>query len=67
MKACCERMAFDLAQVCEQHECRFECPDALIFRSDDGRTFGLIIHDGSSSFITIQHCPWCGAGLGDSE
>jgi len=27
---CCERMASDLAQKCEQHPDRFSCPDMLL-------------------------------------
>ena len=26
-------------------------------------TFGLIVHDGGHSVITINHCPWCGVKL----
>jgi hypothetical protein len=58
---CCDRMAADLAQVCDQHADRFDCPDALVAEVRGG--FGLIIHDGSSSLVTISFCPWCGAHL----
>jgi len=51
-------MKFDLEQICPQHGSRFDCPDALIAEANGG--FGLIVHDGGQSFITISFCPWCG-------
>jgi hypothetical protein len=41
----------------------FECPDALVNYSEQGKDYGLIIHDGGSSVISIAFCPWCGAKL----
>lgn len=29
--------------------------------------YGLIIHDGGSSSITINFCPWCGTRLPESK
>jgi hypothetical protein len=60
---CCERMAYDLDQVCHDHADRFDCPDALIVKGVDG-TYGLIVHDGGTSCIKIAFCPWCGTDLG---
>ena len=54
-------MEYDLNQKCDHHSNRYDCPDALITRVRGG--FGLIIHDGSESFIGIHFCPWCGAKL----
>ena len=51
----------DLAQTCDIHESRYDCPDALI-QFVEGR-YGLIVHDGGSSFIEISFCPWCGSRL----
>jgi Domain of unknown function (DUF6980) len=31
------------------------------------REYGIIIHDGGSSHIVINYCPWCGARLPDSQ
>jgi len=28
--------------------------------------YGLIVHDGGSSSITIEFCPWCGTQLPES-
>jgi len=46
---------------CEQHRSRWDCPDALVCKTKNG--FGLIIHDGGSSFVSIEYCPWCGKSL----
>lgn len=58
---CCDRMRADLEHVCDIHSDRSECPDALIGRTKHG--FGLLVHDGGSSMISIAYCPWCGARL----
>lgn len=49
--------------ACEQHSSRFECPDCLIHFSPERRTYGLIVHDGGESLISIRFCPWCGSAL----
>lgn len=59
---CCRWMQADLERVCAQHADRFDCPDALVDRATDGR-YGLIVHDGGSSSVTILVCPWCGSEL----
>jgi len=58
---CCERMDRDLEQKCAEHPNRFDCPDAFITKAKGG--FGLIVHDGGSSSIAIEYCPWCGTKL----
>jgi hypothetical protein len=63
MTLCCEMMRNQLETRCADHPDPFDCPDNLIFYSAKTDKFGLIIHDGGSSYIAIQHCPWCGAGL----
>ena len=62
-KHCCDRMDYDLDQVCSHHPDRFDCPDALVHFEPDDNSFGLIVHDGSSSHIEIAFCPWCGSAL----
>ena len=59
-------MKAQVASSCAEHQDRFECPDALIHKGKNGR-FGLIIHDGGSSILTINYCPWCGANLRDPK
>lgn len=53
--------------VCEIHPDEFDCPDNLIFRSKNSGEFGLIIHDGGSSFLKIDFCPFCGMKLSESN
>jgi hypothetical protein len=55
-------MALDLNQKCEQHPDRFDCADMLMHQSRDG-SYGLIVHDGGKSVVTIAFCPWCGTKL----
>ena len=62
LKYCCERMAVDLNQTCDQHHNRFDCPDNLMHRMRDG-SYGLMVHDGGRSVIQIAFCPWCGTKL----
>jgi predicted RNA-binding Zn-ribbon protein involved in translation (DUF1610 family) len=54
-------MDYDLNQTCRVHDSRYACPDALIGLVRG--VYGLIIHDGGSSVIEINYCPWCGASL----
>ena len=60
---CCETMAEHLNYRCEEHPDVFDCADNLIYRSADSGAYGIIIHDGGSSFSRISYCPWCGAKL----
>ena len=45
---------------CQDHSDPFDCPDALVKYSEDSGEYGLIIHDGGSSIVKIEYCPWCG-------
>jgi hypothetical protein len=59
-------MARTLAHQCDQHPSPWDCPDRVIIATASGG-FGLPVRDGedgaASSFISIWHCPWCGAPL----
>jgi hypothetical protein len=57
---CCETMRSQMNWKCREHSDPAECPDALIGRFGKNMTLGLFIHDGGSSFIAINYCPWCG-------
>ena len=59
-------MAAQLDHHCDQHPDPFDCPDQIVYRTTGGN-FGLIVHDGGSSFIEIGFCPWCGSALGHEE
>jgi hypothetical protein len=48
--------------TCDRHPDLSNCPDSLVARWGVG-DFVLRIHDGGSSGIGINHCPWCGALL----
>jgi hypothetical protein len=60
---CCEMMQNQMNFVCEQHPNRFECPDCVIHFNPKSFNYGIIIHDGGSSFYRIRFCPWCGTKL----
>jgi ribosomal protein S27AE len=49
------------------HKDRFDCPDCLIHYGEKTGEYGIIIHDGGTSFLTIQFCPWCGKELSKHE
>ncbi|MEV0811342.1 hypothetical protein [Micromonospora sp. NPDC050200] len=65
MTFCCEMMRDKVETECDQHPDPFDCPDNLIYYDSDpsDERYGLIIHDGGSSYIAIRYCPWCGASL----
>ncbi|MEA2825622.1 MAG: hypothetical protein QOG43_61 [Actinomycetota bacterium] len=67
LRHCCDLMRSNVEQSCEQHPDPSDCPDNLIAYVAKFREYGLIIHDGGSSFIRIAHCPWCGTKLPLSE
>ncbi|WP_132358025.1 hypothetical protein [Lysinibacillus sp. BK089] len=62
-KYCCEDMTFHASFKCEIHENPFECPDKIIIFYEQSNNYGLIIHDGGESMISIDFCPWCGSKL----
>ena len=64
---CCERMRQQVEWVCERHPDRFDCPDCLVHYAAVLREYGLIVHDGGSSVVRIEFCPWCGAKLPESQ
>jgi hypothetical protein len=60
---CCDSMRYHATYRCAQHPDPFACPDNLIMHDPESGDFGLIIHDGGSSYIRISFCPWCGKSL----
>jgi hypothetical protein len=60
---CCDTMKYWANYVCEKHPNPFDCPDNLVTYDAADRSYGLIVHDGGSSSISIQFCPWCGANI----
>lgn len=61
VKSCCEQMRTEATRICAMHPNRADCPDCIIVKS--GCEFGIAVHDGGSSWITISFCPWCGSSL----
>lgn len=52
---------------CSEHPDPFGCPDSIIAFSARDDSYGIIVHDGGSSKITIKYCPWCGVKLSDAK
>lgn len=61
---CCPKMTEAVTKKCDQHIDRFECPDAIVHYSQPTEEYGIIVHDGGTSCVQIQFCPWCGTKLG---
>src|SRR3954454_11418873 len=61
--ACCESMLKQLNWKCADHSSLADCPDALVGRFGKAGDYGLLIHDGGSSYVAIAYCPWCGTKL----
>lgn len=53
--------------TCNRHPDPFQCPDRLVVYVPKFDEYGLIVHDGGSSYIVIKFCPWCGARLPPSK
>lgn len=56
-------MSYWANYVCDQHPNPFECPENLVVFDKTNRAYGLRVHDGGSSSISIRFCPWCGTDL----
>jgi len=63
---CCQQMREQVNFRCDRHQNAFECPDALVAYEARYDEYGLVIHDGGGSVLSIKHCPWCGAKLPES-
>jgi hypothetical protein len=62
-KHCCGSMEYWAEFCCPEHSLAEECPDNIISFSQESHSYGIRVHDGGSSSITILHCPWCGSRL----
>ena len=56
-------MEYYLNMKCKQHKSPCDCPDNVITYNEKTGKYGLIIHDGGSSYYKIAFCPWCGQRL----
>jgi hypothetical protein len=57
-------MRSNLDHKCEQHPDPYDCADAVVV-GPPRSSWGLPVHDGSHSHITIKFCPWCGTKVGE--
>ena len=62
-KYCCLDMAFRLIEDKVSKGKEEINYDSVMTHYKKGKTFGIPIHDGGSSFIKINYCPWCGKKL----
>jgi hypothetical protein len=60
---CCASMVDAVRVDCQVHGDPFSCPDSLVIFNEVMNEYGLIIHDGTASYVLIDHCPWCGTRL----
>ena len=56
-------MKTSVALSCNQHKDIHSCPDVLTSYSEKFDEYGLIIHDGGTSSISTNFCPFCGEKL----
>jgi hypothetical protein len=60
---CCRQMADKVAEsVNSDGVIKYNNADVIINKWGNG-TYGIPIHDGGTSVIQINHCPWCGSKL----
>ncbi len=63
MKHCCDVMESELGRTCDEHAEPFDCPECTVYYSAEFGEYGILIHDGGSSYSVISYCPWCGGEL----
>jgi hypothetical protein len=60
---CCLYMAYYLIEDNKSKRRKEINYDSIVTHDKKGKAFGIPIHDGGSSFIKIDFCPWCGDKL----
>jgi len=58
---CCSMMKAHLNKTCEQHDSPYDCDCVIV--GPPLTKWGLPVHDGGHSRITINFCPFCGTKL----
>jgi hypothetical protein len=62
-KYCCVDMAYHLIEdKVSKNKVEINY-DSIITHTSKRKEFGIPIHDGGSSYIQINYCPWCGKKL----
>jgi hypothetical protein len=64
---CCDELRSQVEHTCKQHRDPFNCPDHLIQYSSRFDEYGIVVHDGGSSYVVIRYCPWCGSCMPESK
>jgi hypothetical protein len=68
---CCELMRAQVEHTCPDHPGRGECPDQVVGYDARFDEYGIWLRTGeegpAASWLTISHCPWCGATLPESR
>ncbi len=67
MKFCCKDMKNHIECKCATHDNVFACCDHLLYYNNVVDEYGIIIHDGGSSYLHILYCPFCGTKLPKSK
>ncbi|MGM0865185.1 MAG: DUF6980 family protein [Bacillota bacterium] len=60
---CCEDRGYQTNFMCDIQNNPFDCSDKIIISNKRDNKYGLIFHDGGSSNVEINFCPWCGSKL----
>ena len=67
VKHCCSQMKEATKLNCKIHNNIYDCPDVLISYYPKFYEYGIIVHDGGTSSISIKFCPFCGTKLPKSK
>jgi len=60
-------METEVNRKCAEHSDPFDCPDHTVYYSTEFKEYGIIVHDGGSTYSVIRYCPWCGSNLPTSS
>lgn len=65
-KHCCEAMDDAVLFDCGRHSNPWDCTDGLVLYNEVFDEYGLVMRDGTTSYVLLAHCPWCGTQLPES-
>lgn len=60
---CCVDMAYRMIEHKKEIKSGKFDVDCIIRYDKSHKEYGIPIHDGGSSYISIKYCPWCGKEL----
>jgi hypothetical protein len=64
---CCGVMESEVGRKCDDHSDPFDCPDCIVYFSNQLGEYGILVHDGGSTYSVINYCPWCGTKLPEAK